>query len=82
MPCVTTPAPDELVAFPFGLEAAAARALVRTGTLRAAKLGRRLYARRSELLSLVDKLATSPGAEVDPIESAYVEMTRTARTAR
>lgn len=46
-------APDELVAFPFGLDARTARALVRSGELPSRKLGRRLYARRSDLLALV-----------------------------
>lgn len=50
-------APDELVAFPFGIaEEAAARSLVRTKKLRAVKIGRRLYARRSDVLALADTL--------------------------
>lgn len=75
---------DELVAFPFGLEVAAARALVRDGVLKAAKLGRRLYARRSDVLALVDRLAptNTQEATADPIEAAYAEMTRNAAAGR
>ena len=65
-------APDELVVFPFGLEPRAARTLVRKGTLTAAKIGRRLYAKRSAILALVDKLAKSP-AKVEPTAS-YAEL--------
>ena len=52
---------DDLVAFPFGLEAAAARSLVRRGKLRAARIGRRLYAKRSDVLALVDAVAAAEG---------------------
>ena len=52
-------APDELVPFPFGLEAAAATKLVKSGVLKAAKIGRKLFARRSDLLALVDRLAST-----------------------
>lgn len=45
--------PDELVAFPFGLDAKTARGLVRRGELPSRKLGRKLYARRSDVLALV-----------------------------
>lgn len=51
---------DELIGFPFGLEANAARKLVRDGTLRAARIGRRWYAKRSDVLALVDRLAPTP----------------------
>lgn len=54
-----TPA-DELLEFPFGLEEAAARKLIRAGHLLAAKIGRKLYAKRSDLVALVDKLASAP----------------------
>jgi hypothetical protein len=51
-------APDELLPFPFGnLERNAARALIRDGHLPVAKIGRKFYARRSDVLALVDKLA-------------------------
>jgi hypothetical protein len=53
-------APDALVAFPYTLEAAAARKVERDGHLKVARIGRRKYARLSELLALVDKLAASP----------------------
>jgi hypothetical protein len=49
--------PDELLAFPFGLEIAAARSLVRQRKLRAAKIGRRVYAKRSDVVALVDAIA-------------------------
>ena len=48
------PPPDDLVPFPFGLEKNAARRLIKTGELRARKLGRRYYAKRSDLLALID----------------------------
>ena len=46
--------PDELVAFPFGFERRAASALVRQGKLATKKIGRRSYARRSDVLALVE----------------------------
>ena len=73
-------APDELLAFPFGLEPHAARALVRAGTLPAAKIGRRTYARRSDVLALVDKLAKKP-AKAEPT-SNYAELVASARGRR
>jgi hypothetical protein len=75
--------PDELVSFPFGLERSAASALVRKGTLPAAKIGRRLYARRSEVLGLVDTLTKGRGS--GPAAGAsYAELVAAAkgRTAR
>ena len=51
-------APDELLPFPFGnLERNAARALMKDGHLPVAKIGRKFYARRSDVLALVEKLA-------------------------
>ena len=52
-------ATDELVTFPFGLERAAASRAMRDGHLVGARIGRRLYARRSDVLALVGKLAVS-----------------------
>ena len=69
--------PDELLSFPFGLEPRAARALVRNGTLTAAKIGRRTYARRSDVLALVDKLAKKP-AKTEPI-AGYADLVANAR---
>lgn len=46
--------PDDLVSFPFGLEEAAARGLIKRGELRARKIGRRWYAKRSDVLGLID----------------------------
>lgn len=63
-------APDDLIPFPFGLEAGAARKVVRDRVLRAARIGRRLYARRSDVLALVDKLA-SPAPEPSDVDEAY-----------
>jgi hypothetical protein len=54
--------PDALVASPFGLEAEAARTLVRTGRLKTAKIGRKRYAKRSDVLALVDVLADEEAA--------------------
>lgn len=48
-----------LVAFPFGLEAEAARRVMRDGLLPVAKIGRTYYARREDVAALVDKLAAS-----------------------
>ncbi len=53
-------APDELMEFPFGLEAEAARRLMRSGDLPHAKLGRKWYAKRSDVLALVDMFKTPP----------------------
>jgi len=53
-------APDELVPFPFGLEAEAARRLMRSGDLPHAKLGRKWYAKRSDVLALVDLFKAPP----------------------
>jgi hypothetical protein len=71
-------APDELVAFPFGLEASAASSLVRRGKLRAAKIGRRLYAKRSDVLALVDALAKEPRTTttIDDGYAAFVARTK------
>ena len=73
----TTGASDELRAFPFGLEARAATALVRSGMLKAARIGRRLYARQSDVLALVDKLAPPAPiarAAAENPAAAYAEM--------
>lgn len=51
---------DELVPRPGPLEEAAWDRLVKAGTLPAAKIGRRWYARRSDILALVDKLRHEP----------------------
>lgn len=57
-------APDELLAVDgLDIEQAAIRKLVRNGTLRAARIGRRLYVRRSDLLALIDRLAIEPRRE-------------------
>ena len=74
---VTRAAPDELVPFPFGLEANAARSLVASGELVARKLGRKLYARRSAILALVDARPPKPANdEPDPL-AALAARTRT-----
>ena len=74
-------APDELLPFPFGLEEeAAAKSLVRTGKLRAVKIGRRLYARRSDVLALVDTLAHDKAANDTPAESYAALVARSRRT--
>jgi hypothetical protein len=48
------PPHDDLIPFPFNLEANAARTLIRSGELRARKIGRRWYAKRSDVLALID----------------------------
>jgi Helix-turn-helix domain len=54
--------PDALIPFPFGLEKNAARRLIASGELRARKLGRRWFARRSDVLALVDAAPAAPAA--------------------
>jgi hypothetical protein len=54
------PAHDDLVPFPFGLEQNAARRLIASGELRARKIGRRWYARRSDVLGLIDNAPPAP----------------------
>lgn len=63
--CSAGPLPerDELVSFPFGLEENAARGLIRRGELPARKIGRRWYARRSDLLGLIDRAPASVAAQ-------------------
>jgi len=78
-PAPAATAPDELIPFPFGkLERNAARALIRDGHLPAVKLGRKFYARRSDVLGLVDKLGAqqarrSPAAS-ESADEAYLRM--------
>ena len=57
---------DILVAFPFGLERAAARVLIRSGELSARKIGRAIYARRSDLLALVPAQGSGTTALAPP----------------
>lgn len=76
-------APDELLPFPFGLEEeAAAKSLVRTGKLRAVKIGRRLYARRSDVLSLVDTLAEERQPAPSAPPDSYAGLVAQARRAK
>ncbi len=77
-------APDELLPFPFGLEEeAAAKSLVRTGKLPAVKIGRRIYARRSDVLALVDKLvSTRARAANDTPAESYQDLVARSRGAR
>lgn len=50
-------APDELLTLDrCGLDDQTARRLIREGTLPAARLGRRYFVRRSDVLGLIDKL--------------------------
>lgn len=74
-------APDGLVVFPFGLEKSAARALVAKGTLRTAKIGRLRYAKRSDIVALVDKLAAIPAAKGD-VQADYTALVKSARARR
>jgi hypothetical protein len=75
------PGVDELLAFPFGLERRAASALVRRGTIATVRLGRRLYARRSDLLALVQLTPepTEPPAVVGAAEAARAAYARPLR---
>ncbi len=57
-------APDELVAFPWGLEEKAAKSLIRTGRLPSVRLGRKTYCRRSDLVALVSKPAVAAKGDV------------------
>ena len=61
------PPMDDLVAFPFGLEVNAARALIRSGELRARKIGRRWYCKRSDLLALIDNAPHVPVARASGV---------------
>lgn len=56
--------PDALVAFPFGLEARTARALVNSGELRSRKIGRKTYALATDLAALVMNAPAKPSAPV------------------
>ena len=72
-------APDELVPFPFGnIERNAARALMREGHLPVAKIGRKFYARRSDVLALVERLGASAArakpAKGETASEAYTRM--------
>ena len=78
-PPPTPGAPDELVAFPFGnFERNAARALMKEGHLKVAKIGRKFYARRSDVLALVDTLAVAQArkkpAKGESADEAYLRM--------
>jgi hypothetical protein len=73
---------DLLVAFPFGLEKNAARGLIKRGELPARKLGRRWYAKRSDVLGLIDSApahAQVQGTNLTDDLAAIAERTRGAR---
>jgi hypothetical protein len=57
MSCTAGIAPpvDDLVEFPFSLERSTATRLIKAGELPARKLGRKWYAKRSDVLGLIDK---------------------------
>jgi hypothetical protein len=76
-------APDELITFPFGLESRAAKKLVESGKLPAAKIGRHTDARRSDVLALVDRLAKKkPTPTLSEADADYAALTRAARGGR
>ncbi len=50
--------PDELVAFPWNLEANTARKLIASGAIKAKKIGRKWFALRSEVLKLMSTETT------------------------
>lgn len=68
---VTPPgAVDELVALDAcGLEHSAVRRLVRSGRLRTARIGRRRYVRKSEVLACFDALAVEQAAKAEPAKA-------------
>ena len=74
------PPVDDLVPFPFGLEANAARALIKSGELKARKIGRRWYAKRSSVIALIDNAPPPParasGADLRADLAAIAERTR------
>jgi len=72
-------APDELVPFPFGnFERNASRALMRDGHLPVAKIGRKFYARRSDVLALVERVGVAKErakpAKRESADEAYLRM--------
>jgi len=74
--------PDDLIAFPFGLEARTAHALIRCGRLRAVRLGRRLYSKRSLVLALVDDEDAIAGAQSKAPVDEYEGVVGSVRSAR
>jgi hypothetical protein len=70
-------AADELVAFPFGFERRAASTLVRRGKLATTKVGRRIYARRSDVLALVSDTAI-PASDAPPLATDAATAARAA----
>ena len=85
----TSPAPvmaDELVPLAkAGVDAGALRRLVRRGILPAARIGRSVYVRRSDLVALVDKLARRPKAApavADGPDAEYSALVSKSRGAR
>jgi hypothetical protein len=66
---VPAPAPeiDRLVPFPFGIEANAARDLMKRGVLVTAKIGRKRWAKHSAVLALVDVLHAEEQARPKPM---------------
>jgi hypothetical protein len=68
---------DELVPFPFGFERRAASTLVRQGKLASTKIGRRTYARRSDVLALVSDTAM-PAADAPPLATDAATAARAA----
>jgi hypothetical protein len=75
---VDTAPEDAIVALgATGLELKAAKALVRQGKLKAIKVGRKLFVRRSSLVALVDVLpAWAPPVEADDLAGAVARAAR------
>jgi len=78
------PPADDLIRFPWGIEKNAARKLIQSGALRAVKLGRSWYCRRSDLLALVDSAprvapARASGQSLREDLAAIADRTRRAR---
>jgi hypothetical protein len=75
------PSCDHLVSFPFKLEANAAKKLVASGTLKAVKIGRRWYARNSDVLALVDILAKPRAVASATAAQSYADLVQQAKGA-
>ncbi len=78
------PGAGDLVAFPFGLEANAARRLIASGELPARKVGRRWMALTSDVAALVRDVPRAPKTPraVDAPAAAYSAHVATLRARR
>jgi hypothetical protein len=66
------PPADELVAIAnVGIDRGALNRLIKRGLLPAARIGRSIYVKRSDLVALVDKLAAPPPTDAPPPADDY-----------